>query len=82
MYPHNSYDKLRVRGETYDVENHHPLPRYAAEILHESLDLSPTFMQYYRNRLVSSRGEEDASVLELDRRNRKGWGEEWTPSFE
>jgi hypothetical protein len=28
-----------------------------------------------------SRGEEDSSVVELDRRNRKGWGEEWTPSF-
>jgi hypothetical protein len=38
-------------------------------------------MRYYRSRLVVSRGEEDPSVLELDRRNRKGWGEEWMPSF-
>lgn len=63
------------------VENHHPLPRYTQEILNESLDLSPSFMRYYRDRLVVRVGAGDESVIELDRRNRKGWGQEWLPSF-
>ena len=63
------------------LENHHPLPRYTREILMESLNLSPSFMRYYRDRLVVRVGEEDESVVELDRRNKKGWGEEWLPDF-
>lgn len=63
------------------VENHHPLPRYTQEILNESLDVSPPFMRYYRDRLVSRVGDDDESVVELDRRGRKGWGDEWMPTF-
>jgi len=82
VFGHSGKPFLLITCEkSLSTENHHPLPRYASEILHESLDLSPSFMRYYRSRLVVSRGEEDPSVLELDRRNRKGWGEEWMPSF-
>jgi putative membrane protein len=63
------------------VENHHPLPRFTSQIMSESLDISPSFLRYYRARLVTRVGEGDEDVLELDKRCKRG-GEEWIPSFD
>lgn len=79
--PLNQYPRRRGSKTDEILENHHPLNLYTREILIESLGLSPSFMRYYRNRLVVRVGEGDESVRELDRRNRKGWGEEWLPDF-
>jgi DNA polymerase IIIc chi subunit len=63
------------------AENHHPLPRFSRQILVESLEASPAFARFYRARLVARVGEDDAEVVELDRRWRRAGGEEWMPTF-
>jgi putative membrane protein len=65
---------------SWATENHHPLPRFTSQIMNESLDISPAFLQYYRARLVARVGEADVDVQEVDRRRKRG-GEEWVPVF-
>ncbi|WWD15859.1 hypothetical protein CI109_100283 [Kwoniella shandongensis] len=69
-----------VGGVFGSSENHHPLPRFTQQILGESLDVSPSFMRYYRGRVISRAGEGADEVEELDRRRRRGM-EEWLPTF-
>jgi len=59
------------------IENHHPLPRFTQQILLESLDISPSFLRYYKARLISRLGNEDESVILLEKRKQRG--EEWLP---
>jgi hypothetical protein len=49
-------------------------------ILSESLDISPSFLAYYRARIALRAGQEDAEVLQLDRRKGRA-ADEWLPSF-
>ncbi|GFZ46177.1 hypothetical protein JCM24511_04424 [Saitozyma sp. JCM 24511] len=58
-----------------------PKPSSATSILLESLEASPAFHRFYRSRVVGRVGEDDSEVAELDRRGRRGGGEEWVPTF-
>ena len=62
------------------AENHQPLPRVTAQILQESLDISPPFFRYYRSRVALRLGDASIEVAELDKRKRGG-GDEWMPTF-
>ena len=70
-----------VGGVFGGSENHHPLPLLTAQILQESLELSPGFWRWYRSRLVGRLGEDGEEVAELDRRCRRAGSDEWLPSF-
>ncbi|WWC90090.1 uncharacterized protein L201_005023 [Kwoniella dendrophila CBS 6074] len=73
-----------VGGVFGSSENHLPLPMFTQQILNESLDISPSFLAYYRARLVSRLGENSDSqeeIEELDRKKRRTEGE-WIPSFD
>ncbi|ODN84759.1 hypothetical protein, variant [Cryptococcus amylolentus CBS 6039] len=69
-----------VSGVFGSSENHHPLPIFTQEILNESLDISPSFLRYYRSRVAARVGDDVGEVLELDRRGRRS-ADEWLPSF-
>ncbi|TYJ56567.1 hypothetical protein B9479_002659 [Cryptococcus floricola] len=69
-----------VSGVFGSSENHHPLPIFIQEILNESLDISPSFLRYYRSRVAARVGDDVREVLELDRRGRRS-ADEWLPSF-
>ncbi|WVQ71604.1 hypothetical protein IAR50_001144 [Cryptococcus sp. DSM 104548] len=69
-----------VSGVFGSSENHHPLPIFTQEILNESLDMSPSFLRYYKSRVESRVGENAREVLELDKRRRRG-ADEWLPNF-
>ncbi|KAK8869864.1 hypothetical protein IAR55_000432 [Kwoniella newhampshirensis] len=69
-----------VGGVFGSSENHHPLPRFTQQILGESLDISSSFMRYYRGRVVARAGEGAEEIEELDRRRRREM-EEWLPTF-
>nr|ODN99647.1 hypothetical protein L204_02080 [Cryptococcus depauperatus CBS 7855] len=61
-------------------ENHHPLPVFSQQILNESLDISPSFMRYYRRRLISRVGETANEVTALEKWERKATSD-WLPNF-
>ncbi|OXM81229.1 hypothetical protein C364_01092 [Cryptococcus neoformans Bt63] len=69
-----------VSGVFGSSENHHPLPIFTEQILSESLDISPSFLRYYKARVIARVGRNTKEAVELDRRGRKG-AEDWTPSF-
>ncbi|OCF54192.1 hypothetical protein L486_08389 [Kwoniella mangroviensis CBS 10435] len=74
-----------VGGVFGSSENHLPLPLFTRQILDESLDISPQFLNYYRNRLISRVQDSDTleyrdEIDELDRKWRRSEGE-WKPSF-
>ncbi|WVQ70153.1 uncharacterized protein L199_008378 [Kwoniella botswanensis] len=74
-----------VGGVFGSSENHLPLPLFTRQILDESLDISPQFLTYYRNRLISRVQDSDSleyqdEINELDRKWRRLEGE-WIPSF-
>lgn len=71
---------LRRGIDHVGVENHHPLPIFTEQILSESLDISPSFLRYYKARIIARVGRNTKEAVELDRRGRKG-AEDWTPSF-
>ncbi|WVW83146.1 hypothetical protein I302_105164 [Kwoniella bestiolae CBS 10118] len=72
-----------VGGVFGSSENHLPLPLFTQQILNESLDILPSFLEYYKNRLmVRNKNREGVmeEIEELERKQRRNLGE-WVPTF-